>query len=165
MPEILNPTVRQLQFSTEQLTDIDQITFRQDGKQVYVPRVEGRGVMSFYPIESNGELRPGYRNIPEPYGDALARKAVTANDPAEEGDLALVPALAADFFGHRLGYGGGYYDRFLIATGMKAIGLFWSMALSDARIPNEPWDFPLAGAVTETGFYSFDTRDTWGGRR
>ena len=72
--------------------------------RVAVPRVEGLD-MDFYEITSMDELRPGYHGIMEP---ALDCPKVSA-----EKGLMLLPGLAFDLAGHRVGYGGGYYDRYL----------------------------------------------------
>jgi 5-formyltetrahydrofolate cyclo-ligase len=72
--------------------------------RVAVPRVEGRE-MDFYEITSTEELKPGYQGILEP-SSSCPRVNVT------EG-LMLLPGLAFDPQGHRVGYGGGYYDRYL----------------------------------------------------
>lgn len=79
-----------------------------DGKRVAVPRcVPGTREMEFYLIESIDELSPGTFGVLEP-----------APNPAKQlrnfsHSVCVVPALACDRNGYRLGYGGGYYDRFL----------------------------------------------------
>lgn len=82
-------------------------------------------------------------------------------DPAkaEQGDLStldtvLVPGVAFDRNGGRMGYGGGYYDRFLAALGTKPylLGVGFSMQVVD-HVPLEPHDIPLDALVTEDGFF------------
>ena len=78
-----------------------------DGKRVAVPKVAGR-LMRFIWIEDFSRLAPqGAFGIPEPLDDGPE-----ADDPTA---LILVPGLAFDASGHRVGYGGGFYDRFLAA--------------------------------------------------
>lgn len=72
--------------------------------RVAVPRVEGRE-MDFYEIHSMEDLEPGYQGILEP-------KANCPKVEAREGFM-LLPGLAFDRKGNRVGYGGGYYDRYL----------------------------------------------------
>ena len=67
-------------------------------------------------------------------------------------DLILVPTVACDRFGYRLGYGGGYYDRFLSASQWRNIptmGVLFDFAYLD-KLPQESWDIPLDGVCTES---------------
>ena len=75
-----------------------------DGKQVAVPKVYG-DEMKF--ILLSDQVAKGYAGIPEPIADGPV-----AADPTA---LVLMPGLAFDPEGHRLGYGGGFYDKFLAA--------------------------------------------------
>lgn len=77
-----------------------------DGKRVAVPKVIGKD-MVFIWIDSFDALGPGYYGITEPIADGPA-----ADDKRA---LVLMPGLAFDPEGHRIGYGGGFYDRFLDA--------------------------------------------------
>ena len=76
-----------------------------DGKKVAAPRVDGDGIMHFYYLRSLKDLEPGAFGIMEPRADCRICEP-------EEG-LLLMPGLAFDEQGHRVGYGGGYYDRYL----------------------------------------------------
>lgn len=79
-----------------------------DGKQVAVPRcVPGTREMEFYVIESMDELSPGTFGVLEPAPNP--NKLLTDFSHS----ICVIPALACDRRGYRLGYGGGYYDRFL----------------------------------------------------
>ena len=75
-----------------------------DGKRVAVPKCYGEE-MRFIWLDDLSQVAPGYANIPEPIADGPI-----AND---ETALVLMPGLAFDPQGHRIGYGGGFYDRFL----------------------------------------------------
>lgn len=77
--------------------------FLKQGKRVAVPRVEGEE-MEFYEITQLGQLVPGYQGIPEP---PATRKV------SGENGVMLLPGLAFDRERHRVGYGGGFYDRYL----------------------------------------------------
>ena len=77
-----------------------------DGKRVAVPKVIG-DEMAFIWLDSYDQLGPGYYGITEPIEDGPV-----ADDTAA---LVLMPGLAFDLEGHRVGYGGGFYDRYLAA--------------------------------------------------
>ena len=69
-------------------------------------------------------------------------------------DLVLVPLLAVDRRGIRLGQGGGHYDRALPAlraAGATIIGIGWAMQLMDSDLPTEPWDVALDGFASPEG--------------
>lgn len=76
----------------------------QDGKKVAVPKVIGDEMVFIY-LTDLAQVEKGYAGIPEPI----------ANEPVADDETALVlmPGLAFDKEGHRIGYGGGFYDRFL----------------------------------------------------
>lgn len=77
-----------------------------DGKRVAVPKVYG-DEMKFLYLDDLSQVEKGYAGIPEPIAD----------EPVADDDTALVlmPGLAFDPSGHRIGYGGGFYDKFLAA--------------------------------------------------
>jgi 5,10-methenyltetrahydrofolate synthetase len=87
-----------------------------DGKKVYVPKVEERW-MEFYEIKSLDELTPKTLGILEPQGDQSLRYQRTSTDNLQADNLMLLPGLAFDVFGNRIGYGAGYYDRYLSTQG------------------------------------------------
>ena len=75
-----------------------------DGKRVAVPKVYGEE-MRFILMEDLSKVEKGYAGIPEPIADGPVAEDETA--------LVLMPGLAFDPQGHRIGYGGGFYDKFL----------------------------------------------------
>lgn len=77
-----------------------------DGKRVAVPKVYGEE-MKFIYLEDLTQVAKGYAGIPEPIADGPVAQDETA--------LVLMPGLAFDPQGHRIGYGGGFYDKFLAA--------------------------------------------------
>ena len=77
-----------------------------DGKRVAVPKVFG-DEMKFLYLQDLTQVAKGYAGIPEPIADEPVAEDKTA--------LVLIPGLAFDPQGHRIGYGGGFYDKFLAA--------------------------------------------------
>lgn len=77
-----------------------------DGKKVAIPKCYG-DEMRFIWMDDLSQVEKGYANIPEPLADGPVADDETA--------LVLMPGLAFDPQGHRIGYGGGFYDRFLAA--------------------------------------------------
>ena len=75
-----------------------------------------------------------------------------------EPDLILVPLLAVDRCGTRLGQGGGHYDRALPALrakGTRIIGTGWSMQLLDTLLVADPWDVPIDAFASPDGLVTF----------
>ncbi len=110
------------------------------GKRVFLPRVCGRELV-FCSIRSMEDLAPGYRGIQEP-----------VTDPAEStaGTPMILPGCAFDLAGNRMGYGGGYYDRFLARDkGRMRIALSYDFAVFD-EIPRDEGDQRVDLIVTET---------------
>jgi 5-formyltetrahydrofolate cyclo-ligase len=95
-------------------------------------------------------LLPGNYGIREPHPD-------TPLLAPEDVDLILVPAVAIDLRGYRLGYGGGYYDRLFADPRwgkIPTIGIVFDFAYV-VQLPIEPWDLPLDAVCTELGISYF----------
>ncbi len=88
-----------------------------------------------------GTLGTGRLGMSEPDGDRLGRDAIAL------ADLVLCPALAVDLAGHRLGQGGGSYDRALPRTTAPIVAVVFDDELLD-EVPNEPHDRPVDGVFT-----------------
>lgn len=94
------------------------------GKTVAVPRCDDlSGNMSAVVIDSQSELRPGSFGIPEPQGTPLDKGLI---------DAVIVPGASFDKSGYRLGYGKGYYDRFLTDISPLTVGVCHRELLADA---------------------------------
>jgi len=114
-------------------------------KLVALPRPDG-GHIKFYPILSNTELIPGKFGIREPsISSDLSDSCVSDNI-----DLLLVPGIAFDIYGYRIGYGYGYYDRFIAKkkNSFISIGLAYEFQVCD-NVPRTENDQKINVLVTE----------------
>ncbi|MCD7724987.1 MAG: 5-formyltetrahydrofolate cyclo-ligase [Clostridiales bacterium] len=147
-----------------------------DGKQVFAPKVEGKE-MEFWRIDSLKELHSGYRGIPEPAQTLSypAYRAAESGQGKEGTALMWIPGAAFDRACRRIGYGGGYYDRYLArlsrnegaarsggAKALTAIALAYDCQLWE-RIPEEPCDYRPDFVLTEYGLIGHNEEKT--GRR
>ena len=101
--------------------------------------------MRFYHILDLSDLVPGYMGICEPSSNC---KEI----PLHTDGLILVPGLGFDHAMYRIGYGGGFYDRYLQNTSVNHIrcGLAYDAQII-AHVPRESTDFPLDFIITESG--------------
>lgn len=105
-----------------------------DGKRVAVPKVYGEE-MKFIYLTDLSQVAKGYAGIPEPIGDGPV-----AEDPTA---LVLMPGLAFDREGHRIGYGGGFYDKFLAAEpGHPTLALCYDFQMLP-KLETEEFDIPV----------------------
>jgi len=117
----------------------------QEGKKVALPRVnKSEGMLELYYIESIEQLEPGYMKIKEPV-PAPERIAL-----AEDMEIIVLPGVAFDEKGGRIGYGGGYYDRLL--DSLKKVPLLIAVAYEEQivdEIPVEQHDKRVQIIITE----------------
>lgn len=105
-----------------------------DGKRVAVPKVYG-DEMKFIYLTDLRQVEKGYAGIPEPIADEPV-----ADDPAA---LVLMPGLAFTKRGDRMGYGGGFYDKFLAAEqSHPTVALCYQFQIVD-QLPTEEYDIPV----------------------
>lgn len=113
------------------------------GKRVAVPRcIEGKPLIEFYFIHGRSELEQGSYGLlePSPKPEMLCK--------CRKG-LCVLPGLSFDREGSRLGYGRGYYDRFLQKFEGDKVGLCFSPILSDKQLPTGKYDVPAGIIVTD----------------
>lgn len=120
---------------------------RDAGVRVLLPVVDG-AALDWAVYDGWDALVPGARGTLEPTGDRLGRAA------AATADLVLVPALAVDRAGHRLGRGAGFYDRALVdvETGRTVAVVYDDEVVDD--LPTEPHDRPVGSVLTPSGVRS-----------
>ena len=153
-----------------------------DHKQVFVPRVEGKN-MDFYEIHSMEDCEEGFHGIPEPkkecpklifdavdsdpkasdVNDNLSGTNGTVSDKTnsilvtKDTTLMILPGLAFDQKGHRLGYGGGYYDRYFERSGADytKIAAGYDFQWID-EVPSEPHDIPIDIFISDNRCITID---------
>ncbi|HEY5672964.1 MAG TPA: 5-formyltetrahydrofolate cyclo-ligase [Malonomonas sp.] len=115
-----------------------------EGKRVSYPRVRST-VLEFVEVVSLPHLQLGSFGVAEPQRGELL--------PVTEIDLLVVPGVAFDRSGHRLGYGKGFYDRELarVSSAAVSVGLCFDFQLC-GRLPSESHDQPVRFIATETQF-------------
>ena len=105
-----------------------------EGKRVAVPKVYGDD-MKFIYLDDLSQVAKGYAGIPEPVADGPVAQDGTA--------LVLMPGLAFDRAGHRIGYGGGFYDKFLAREPHHpTVALCYDFQVMD-RLETEEFDIPV----------------------
>ena len=113
----------------------------EQGKEVYVPLCGEDGHMECVRIRSWEDVEEGKYGILAPKEHCL--------EAARQLDVILVPGLAFDALGYRIGYGGGYYDRYIARfEGAWSIGVCFDR-FYDRQVPVGMWDHPVEGIVTE----------------
>lgn len=119
-------------------TDAVIINAFSDGKKVYLPACKNvDGEMDFYEISSFNELVSGFFGVREPDLERCKNRLSPCN--CSENTVCVVPGLAFDKKGFRLGYGKGYYDRFLSEYNGISVGFCYSELLLDS-IPSDIYD-------------------------
>lgn len=113
------------------------------GKKVYLPRVEGKNMVAV-PFYENTVLNVGPFGIKEPQGQAFNGDI----------DVTLAPLLAVNGKGFRLGYGGGYYDRYFSLHSTIRAGLGYAFQMEEFGA--EPFDVPLDLFICERGIYRYE---------
>ncbi len=120
--------------------------FRRAGKPIAFPRCDKEtNTMSFYVLSEDARLTPGAYDIPEPPADAPLCIP-------DEHALCLLPGLAFDPHGNRLGYGKGYYDRYLAAFPGVTVGVI-PTAMMLREVPTDAHDIPARYIATERGIW------------
>lgn len=115
-----------------------------DKKEVFVPVTESEGRMYFVPYLEKDELFKTKLGVWEPKKEKMEQTF------PQEKDLFLVPGAVFDEQGNRIGYGGGYYDRYFALGGnYKKIGIAFSFQLLKETIPSEKLDRKVDEVITE----------------
>lgn len=125
---------------SEVATDGLLSALRARGVTILLPKVTALGALAAIPFTGDASLVPGFAGIREPVGEPV---------PASAADVVLVPGIAFDARGGRIGYGGGFYDRLLDELTAPLVGLAFDVQVVD-EVPAEPHDRGMTVVVTET---------------
>ncbi|MDO7907235.1 5-formyltetrahydrofolate cyclo-ligase [Paenibacillus sp. JX-17] len=138
----------------------------EQGDIVLAPRItEQQGMLELHRIRSGHDVTPGRWNIPEPSVEA----PIWPSSDYPEIDWILVPGLAFDHCGGRIGYGGGYYDRFaeklrnmptatLVKQPVFAALILPGQLMEHEMLPMEPFDLRVDLLFTEEGMIRTEKR-------
>lgn len=113
------------------------------GKRVYCPKVVGRDMLCV----PYGEMKKGAYGIYEPTGKPYNGKI----------DVCVAPLLAVDGQGFRLGYGGGYYDRFFAANEIIKVGIGYGFQQTSVDF-RDKYDIPLDCFICERGIINYERK-------
>ena len=115
------------------------------GRELYLPVCRPGGGMEAVRVREDTPMKPNRLGIDTPLsGEVL---------PPEELDLVLAPGIAFDRAGNRLGFGKGYFDRFLARCRCPIVGLAYELQLVEA-IEAKTHDVPMNKVITESAVYS-----------
>ena len=116
-------------------------------KEVIIPRMESEDRLSHILLTDATPIKENRFGIPEPLGGISLSP--------QQMDVVFVPLLAYDKKGQRIGYGKGYYDRFLAECSPNCIFVGLSFFPPEEQIPSEKTDIPLHYCVTPEQVYTF----------
>ena len=140
---IFLPIINKKEINTEFILHILQ----GKDKSIMIPKVKNNRAMSHILLQDNTALKLSKYGVPEPISgiEILPSKI----------DVVFVPLLAYDIKGNRLGYGKGFYDRFLEKCNSETIIIGLSLFEPEQEIPSENSDIPLNFCITPTKIYAF----------
>lgn len=110
------------------------------GKTIVIPKVHNQYTMDFYPVESIDDIHVGKYEVLEPNNNKKM--------PKNEIDIIFIPGIYFSYQNYRLGFGGGYYDRYLKNYHQAKVGICFSFQYIN-DIPLENHDIPLDFIITE----------------
>jgi 5-formyltetrahydrofolate cyclo-ligase len=122
----------------------------EDGKKIYVPKIKSKSAgMEIFRIKSIEDLKEGYFGILEPSDES-------GKIEGDELDLIVVPGVAFDREGYRIGYGGGFYDKFFknLTKKIPKIAIGYNLQIVD-KIAREEHDEKINGLITESDMHIF----------
>ncbi len=126
-----------------------------DGKQLFLPRTDAEKNMCFYKVEDLKKLKKGNFGVPEPRGSEAVEQVMESGAYSKEKILMVMPGVAFDEKGYRLGYGGGFYDRYLQRYGTMLTSVMIAFAEQETWIiPAEPCDVKPEHMITQKTIFT-----------
>ena len=123
-------------------------SLRSQGKKIVVPKIVGKGELSHYLLTNTTKFNINAWNIPEPVDGTEIKP--------QQIDVVFIPLLAFDLIGNRVGYGKGFYDKFLGNCEKDVIKIGLSLFEAEDIIEDiDEFDVPLDYCVTPKKTYSF----------
>ncbi len=140
LPEYINAGNIAAYYPYDSELDITPL-FEDNHKNIYLPKINKKDNMVFCPYKRNDELSINKYGIAEPLSESIDTSLI---------EVMILPALMADKQGYRLGYGKGYYDKFLNKSKFKGVKivLIADNLLKDI-LPNDKNDIPVDIIITE----------------
>lgn len=136
----------------EASTDKILVSALKDKKRVAYPVcIDGNGYMEFFFIENEDDLAEGMYKIKAPRQGCV-------KFTEKENAVCIVPGLSFDSKGYRLGYGKGYYDRFLESFKGESVGICYDAMLSEA-LPADSYDKKVSYLITDKTIYNFKNKE------
>lgn len=135
-------------YNSEVLTSPLMTRAWEDGKKVAVPLVVGER-MKFIRINSHEDVTPGYMGIPEP-------KDTQGEECSDSNVLMIMPGIAFDRSFNRIGYGGGFYDRYLSDhrnVMFTKVALCYDFQIVDEALPVEEFDEPVDVIISPLNYF------------
>ncbi|MEX2456163.1 MAG: 5-formyltetrahydrofolate cyclo-ligase [Balneolaceae bacterium] len=146
LPEFIGANVVHTYVSMSNVNEVStrgiiQYCFDQQ-KKIVVPKMEKEGILSHHLIDSFEDLETNEWGVDEPKKENPF--------PLDEFSIILVPMVSTDQLKNRLGYGMGFYDRFLSKVNTFNVGLAFDCQLSENTLPVEPFDKKMDVVITES---------------
>ena len=127
-----------------------------DGKQLFLPRTDAeKKNMCFYKVEDLKKLKKGNFGVPEPRGSEAVEQVMESGAYSKEKILMVMPGVAFDEKGYSLGYGGGFYDRYLQRYGTMLTSVMIAFAEQETWIiPAETSDVKPEHMITQKTIFT-----------
>jgi len=146
IPEFINSKVIHSYVSMSSMNEVSTREIIQycfdNKKKIVVPKMEKQGVLSHHLIESVKDLEKNNWGVYEPKNENKF--------PIDDLSIVIVPMVSADHLKHRLGYGKGFYDRFLGQVDTFNIGLAYDCQFCENKLPVESFDKKMDMILTES---------------